>query len=566
MDQQKLAVLRHSTAHLLAHAVSELYPDTLLTIGPPTEQGFFYDFLPTKNFKEEDLALLESRMHEISVRNLKLEHKEIPKEKAREIFKGNPFKLELIDGIEGDTVGIASQGDFYDLCRGGHVDNTGEIKHFILTGISGSYWRADRSGQPLQRISGTSFFSERDLKDYIQLQEDLVKYDHRRLGKQLDLFSFHEEGPGFPFFHPKGKLIFNKLVSFVRSLLDKSGYQEISTPVVLSDELWQRSGHYAHYKENMYFTNIDERSFAIKPMNCPGAILLYKERPRSYRELPLRLSEFGLVHRHELSGVLHGLLRVRAFTQDDAHIFCTPDQIESEIADLLKLVLEVLRKFGFTDIQIALSTRPEKAMGDVALWNTAEAALKKALDGAKISYEINSGDGAFYGPKIDFRVKDSMGRLWQLSTIQLDFFQPENFDLAYINNEGKKDRPVIIHRAIYGSIERFMAILLEHHKGNLPFFIAPEQVRVISISDDQLEYAQQVCAKLTEAGVRAKIDESSDTLSAKIKVAQLAKVPWMLVLGKREMAENKVTLRHLDGKQESFTLDEIVEKAQLLNR
>ena len=565
MDQHKLAILRHSTAHLLAHAIKELFPDTLLTIGPPTETGFFYDILPKKNFKEDDLPIIEEKMREISARNLVLEHKEISKFQAQEIFKDNPFKLELIDGLEGNTVGLAKQGDFLDLCRGGHVANTGEIKHFKLTGISGSYWRANRDGQSLQRISGVSFYTKEDLDNYLKQQEDLVKYDHRRLGKQLDLFSFHEEGPGFPFFHPRGKIIFNKLVSYLRGLLEKSGYQEISTPIVLSDELWQRSGHYAHYKENMYFTNIDERSFAIKPMNCPGAIMLYSERPRSYRELPLRLSEFGLVHRHELSGVLNGLLRVRAFTQDDAHIFCMPSQIESEIKSLLELVIHVLRKFGFDDIQIALSTRPAKAMGETSLWNTAENALKKALESSDVKYDLNEGDGAFYGPKIDFRVKDSLGRLWQLSTIQLDFFQPENFDLSFINSDGKKERPVIIHRALYGSIERFIAILLEHHKGNLPFFIAPEQIRVIAISNEQIDYAKNLNNLLIEAGIRSRLDDHSDTLSGKIKVAQLAKIPWMAVLGKKEVADNLVTLRYLDGKQESMAVVDFVKKAQALN-
>ena len=565
MNQQKLAILRHSTAHLLAQAVLELYPDTILTIGPPTENGFFYDFLPKINFKEEDLVSIEAKMHEIAERNLSLDHQNIPKEVAKNIFKDNKFKLELIDNIDADTVGLATQGNFSDLCRGGHVNNTNELKHFILTNISGSYWRADRNGQPLQRISGTAFFTKQELEDYIKNQEDLIKYDHRKLGKQLDLFSFHEEGPGFPFFHSKGKIIFNKLISYIRSLLDEAQYQEISTPIILSDELWQCSGHYAHYKENMYFTFIDERSFAIKPMNCPGAILLYKEKPHSYRELPLRLSEFGLVHRHELSGVLNGLLRVRAFTQDDAHIFCMTSQIESEISDLLKLVIKVLNTFGFEQIQIALSTKPAKAMGSKELWDNAESALKNALDNSKLKYEVNAADGAFYGPKIDFKVKDSLGRLWQLSTIQLDFFQPDNFDLSYINNEGKKDRPVIIHRAIYGSIERFIGILLEHHKGALPFFISPEQIRIIPISKDQLEYSQLIFAKLKKDKLRTTIDDSTDSLSAKIKVAQLSKIPWMVVLGKKEMLEEKVTLRYLDGNQESIALNDFIIKANILN-
>lgn len=563
---QDLEKLRHSTAHLLAHAVSELFPDTLLTIGPPTAEGFFYDFLPTRNFRDEDLPPLEAKMHEISKRALPLTHTQMPKDEARKLFANNPFKLELIDMIPDATVGIARQGNFVDLCKGGHVENTKEIKHFKLLNISGSYWRANRDGQALQRITGTAFFTEQDFKEYEQRIEDALRYDHRRLGKELDLFSFHDEGAGFPFFHPKGKRIINTLTSSLRTKLLRDGYQEISTPIMLNEELWKRSGHYTHYKENMYFCNKDEIGYAIKPMNCPGAILIYKERPRSYRELPLRLAEFGLVHRYELSGALHGLFRVRAFTQDDAHIFCTPDQIEQEVLSMVKLTYEVFNQFNFKRVIVQLSTRPEKSMGSDELWNVATEALKKALAKANIPYTINEGDGAFYGPKIDFSIEDTMDRTWQCGTIQVDFFQPENFDLSYVTSEGTKARPVMAHRTIYGSFERFFGILLEHYRGNLPFWLAPVQVKVLTITDEQKEYARNLAKTLEGAGIRTEIDESSDPISGQIKSAQLQRVPWMLVLGKKEVANNTVTLRYVDGKQEfGLTLEQILEKAKELS-
>lgn len=422
MNEKDLSVLRHSAAHLLAHAIKELFPATILTIGPATKEGFFYDFLPEKNFKDEDLVRIEERMHELSRKNIPLTHKQISKDVAREMYKNNPFKLELINDIPGDTVGLAEQGDFYDLCRGGHVDSTGEIKYFKLLFISGSYWRADKSNQPLQRITGTAFFTQEELDAFLQQREDAIQFDHRRLGKELDLFSFHEEGVGFPFFHPHGTIILNAMKNHLRKYLIKAKYQEISTPIMLSDELWQRSGHYQHYKDNMYFCTIDERSYAIKPMNCPGAILVYKERPHSYRELPLRLTEFGLVHRHELSGVLSGLFRVRAFTQDDAHIFCTKDQMEQEIIDFIALNDQVLKPFGFDKIIIGVSTKPAKAMGSDELWNVAIEGLKNALDKAGKTYTIYEGEGAFYGPKIEFGIEDSLKRVWQCGTIQVDFF------------------------------------------------------------------------------------------------------------------------------------------------
>jgi len=563
-DNNQLSILRHSAAHLLAHAIFELFPETKLTIGPATADGFFYDFLPVgRNLREEDLVAVQARMHEIATRDLPLTHEQMPKKEARELYRDNPFKLELIEGIPGDTVGIARQGNFYDLCRGGHVHATGEIKHFKLFDISGSYWRADRSNQALQRIRGTAFWTEKELIDTLQRHEDALKYDHRRLGRQLDLFSFHDEGPGFPFYHAKGKIVFNLLLDTLRPYLTQAGYQEIATPIMLNSELWKQSGHYAHYKNNMYFCSIDDESFAIRPMNCPGSIVVYKERPRSYRELPLRLAEFGLVHRYELSGVLHGLFRARSFTVDDGHIYCMPSQIEDEVLTTIRMIYSILEKFRFSTIKVGLSTRPENSMGSIELWDRATNALHNALKRADITYEVYEGEGAFYGPKIEFGILDSMERSWQCGTVQIDFFQPENFDLSFIASNGQKERPVMIHRAIYGSIERFFGILLEHFKGKLPFWIAPVQMRILPISDDQQPYAQQVMQQLKDAGVRAEIDMSSDTLSAKVKVAQLAYIPWMLVVGAKEVASNTVTIRYHNGKQENgVPLADLIAKAR----
>lgn len=563
---EALKTLRHSAAHLIAQAVMQLWPKTKLTIGPATEDGFFYDFLPERNFKEEDLPIIAERMKLLAEKDYPITHRQISKDEARTIYKDNPFKLELIDAIPGDTVGFAEQGDFADLCRGDHVASTGLLKHFKLLSMAGSYWRADRKNQALQRIYGTAFFTEQELKEYEQQQEELAKYDHRKLGKQLDLFSFHDEGPGFPFFHPKGQAVINVMTAYMRKLLDKYDYQEISTPVMLDEKLWHQSGHWAYYKDNMYTSVIDERTFAIKPMNCPGSILVYSERPHSYRELPMRLAEFGLDHRHELSGVLHGLFRVRAFTQDDAHIYCTPEQIEEELLKMIQMTYEVYKKFGFDSVKVAVATRAAKSMGSDEQWNIATQALKNALEKAGISYEIAEGDGAFYGPKIEFQILDSMKRSWQCGTIQIDFNQPENFDLTYVTSQGTKARPVMIHRAIYGSRERFFAIMLEHHKGLLPFWLAPVQVRILTITDDQKEYAQNILQQLKKAGIRAEMDHSSDQISAKIKSAQLDKLPWMLVIGKKEVEQNTITLRYFDGKQEfGVTLDKLLEKANAAN-
>lgn len=563
MSQKDLSVLRHSAAHLLAQAVKQLFPKTILTIGPATKEGFFYDFLPEKNFKDEDLVLIEQRMHELSRQNIPLTHEQVLKDVARDMYKDNKFKLELINDIPGDTVGIAQQAEFYDLCRGGHVVSTGDIKFFKLLHISGSYWRADKEKDQLQRITGTAFFSQEDLDAFIKQREDAIQFDHRRLGKELDLFSFHDEGVGFPFFHPRGMIVLNTLIAHLRKLLRKAKYQEISTPTMLSDELWRRSGHYQHYKDNMYFSIIDEKSYALKPMNCPGSILVYKNSPHSYRELPLRLAELGHVHRHELSGVLNGLFRVRAFTQDDAHIFCTKDQIEQEVTDFIVLVDKVLQPFGFSNITIGVSTKPAKAMGSDELWDVAINALKNALDKAGKSYTIYEGEGAFYGPKIEFGIEDSMQRVWQCGTMQIDFFQPENFDLTYVTSEGVKERPVMLHRAIYGSFERFFGIILEHFKGKLPFWLSPVQVKILTITDEQKAYAQEIADALSECDIRVEIDMSSDQISGQIKRAQLERVPWMLVLGKKELENKTITLRDLDGKQEfGLKLEDILARAK----
>jgi threonyl-tRNA synthetase len=566
-EQKDLNVLRHSAAHLMAHAIKQLYPQTLLTLGPATEDGFFYDMLPITNFKEEDLPRIEERMRELAKNNLSITHREISKAEAQKLFAGNQFKEELIRNIPDETVGLSEQGDFYDLCKGGHVKSTGEIRYFKLMGISGAYWRADRNGTALQRISGVVFHTQKDLDTYLQRLEDLKQYDHRKLGKQLGLFSFHEEGPGLPFFLPKGKIVFNILENYMRLLLSKYNYDEVSTPTILNEDLWKQSGHYYNYKENMYFTEpIEGKQFAIKPMNCPGGILIYKERPHSYRELPIKMGEFGKVHRHELSGVLNGLFRVRAFTQDDAHIFCTKDQLEEQVIECITIVREILSTFGLTTTRVCLSTRPKKSMGTDEMWNDAEEGLKGALNASGLKYEVLAGDGAFYGPKIDFRFNDAMGREWQCGTIQVDFNNPENFDMTYINFEGKKERPVMIHRAILGSFERFFGILLEHYKGNLPFWLVPVQARVMTITDKQLEYGQQVLTTLKKAGIRAELDNSGDQISAKIKTAQLEKIPWMIVLGPKEQEQGTITIRNRDGSQEqNIALDLAIEKALKLN-
>jgi len=558
--------LRHSAAHLLAQAIIELAPDAKLTIGPVTENGFFYDVLPVTNFKQDDLQRIEKKMRHIAKQNCKITGKQLPKDEARKLFEGNQFKLELIDKVPDDTVGVYWQGDFYDLCRGGHLESMGQVKHFKLTSISGSYWRADRDGIALQRISGIAFETREELDGYLKRLEDAKLYDHRRLGKQLDMFSFNDITPGIPFFHHKGLIVYNKLINFKRSLI-KDDYQEIRTPMIMHESLWRTSGHYDYYKENMYFSQVDDQSYCIRPMNCPGAILVYKERPRSYRELPLRMAEFGYDHRYELSGVLHGLFRVRAFTQDDAHNFCTLDQLESEIVNLLGLAKTMYDAFSFTDVEFAVSTRPEKYMGAPDDWEKATAALINALDTQKIKHKIQEGEGAFYGPKIEIKIHDTMGREWQCGTIQVDFNQPENFDITYVASDQSRKRPIMIHHAMYGSVERFLGILLEHFKGRLPFWISPVQARVLTITDDQNDYADSIVSALKSHDLRAERDVSGDKISAKIRRAQLDKLPWMLVIGKKEHEQKTITLRLADGKQQfGLSLEDVLKMADDQNR
>lgn len=562
-----LEILRHSVAHLAAQALLELHPDAKLTIGPATKTGFFYDFQPKTSLKESDLEKISERMKELADQDIPFTHEQISKEKARELYKDNPFKLELIENLPGDSVGLARQGNFYDLCRGGHVDSTNKLKHFILTGLSGSYWRADRSKARLQRITGTAFPTSKELRMHLRKVQDAAKYDHRKLGKEMDLFSFHQEGAGFPFYHAKGTQIFNGLKNYMRTIWKKNNYKEIITPAMMDAELWKQSGHYDHYKDNMYFCDVEDRDYAIKPMNCPGAILTFKERPHSFRELPLKLSEFGHVHRFELSGVLHGLFRVRAFTIDDSHIFCTPEQLESEILNSIQIIDETFKKFNFTDVTYAVSTRPEDSMGTAELWETATNALTSTLTKAGKKYVLQEGEGAFYGPKIEVTIKDSMDREWQCSTIQIDFFQPQNFDISYIASGGEKKQPVMIHQAIFGSLERFLGIIIEHLKGHMPFWLSPLQVKVLPITNDHTEYAKSIFDKLEECGIRAQLDENQEPLSAKIKVAQLEKTPWMLVVGDKEVEQKTVTLRHVTGKQEfGLSVEDILKRAQELNQ
>ncbi len=563
--EHELERIRHSTAHLLAHALSQLYPGTLFTIGPATESGFFYDFLPRTNLREEDLPAIEKRMLELVKKNYPILFKTVSRDEARTLFKDNPFKLELIEQIEESEVGISTQGEFYDLCRGGHEASTGTLGNFKLITVSGCYWRGDKENEQLQRISGVAFATAEELATFVKQRAEALEYDHRKIGEEMDLFSLQPEGVGFPFFHPKGLLVINQLKSFMRSLLEENGYQEIETPTLLSADLWRRSGHSSFYRDSMYFVAIDDEEYAIKPMSCPGAFLIYKNRPRSYRELPMRLSEFGHVHRRELSGVLHGLMRVRAFTQDDAHIMCTLDQMEAEIINVLKMIFAMLVKTGFENIKIAIATRPDNAMGDPAVWDRATEVLRQAVEKSGHTFYIKEGEGAFYGPKIEVGISDLMGRQWQCSTIQVDFLQPENFDLTYTASSGQKERVVVIHHAIYGSLERFFGILLEHYKGKLPFWLAPLQARLLTITDAERPYAQAIMDTLKKAGVRVDMDQSTDPLAGKIKAAQLERIPWMIVIGKKEAAAQTVTLRLVDGTQEfGVTVDELVRRAKSL--
>jgi threonyl-tRNA synthetase len=558
-----LDVLRHSTAHLMAQAVQSLFPGTQVTIGPTIENGFYYDFKRDQSFLPEDLEQIEKRMQELAKANLRVTREEMPRAQAIELFRkmGESYKVEIIEGITEDTVSLYRQGDWVDLCRGPHVASTGQIKAFKLTGVAGAYWRGDEKNEMLQRIYGTSWPTKEALNEHLRLLEEAKKRDHRRLGRELDLFSFHAVAPGSPFFHPKGTVVYNELIAFIRRLYSRYGYEEVITPQILDVELWRRSGHYDHYRENMYFTQVEEREFGVKPMNCPGHTFIYASKKRSYRDLPLRIADFGRLHRFERSGVTAGLTRVRSFSQDDAHIFCAPDQIESEIASLIKMLREVYRTFQFGDMQVKLSTRPKDFIGKAEIWEKAEAALGRALETEGIVFQISPGDGAFYGPKIDFVVLDALKRGWQLATMQLDFFLPERFELVYTTPAGSEERPVMIHRALLGSIERFMGILIEHCAGAFPLWLAPVQVRVLTVTDDQRDYAAKVTEALRESGWRAELDDRNEKLGYKIREAQLAKIPYAVVIGDKEVGAGTVAPRRRGGENlPPMALDAFIER------
>ena len=546
--KDELRAIRHTASHVLAQAVKRLYPETKLAIGPAIDDGFYYDFDREGGFTPDDQEKLEAAMKKIVKENLALKPFVLPRDEAIKFMqeKGEPYKVELIEDLpEGETISFYQQGDFVDLCAGPHILYTKGIKAFKLTSIAGAYWRGSEKNKMLTRIYGTAFAKKEDLEAYLTMMEEAKKRDHRKLGKELGLFMFAEEGPGFPFFLPKGMTLKNTLIDYWREIHLREGYQEVSTPVILSRKLWETSGHWDHYKENMYTTVIDDEDYAIKPMNCPGGMLVYKSQPRSYRDLPLRVGELGLVHRHEKSGQLHGLMRVRCFTQDDAHIFMTQDQITDEIKGVTRLINEVYSQFGF-DYFVELSTRPEDSMGSDEDWEMATNGLRNALDEMGLKYIVNEGDGAFYGPKIDFHLRDSIGRTWQCGTIQLDFQLPQRFEAEYVAEDGTKKRPIMIHRVCFGSIERFIGILIEHFAGKFPVWLAPVQVKVIPVSEKSMEYAQGVYDQLKAAGIRTELDRKDEKVGYKIRQAQLEKVPFMLVLGEKEAAEGKITVRSRD--------------------
>lgn len=560
-DVEGKDVFRHTSAHMLAQAIKRLYPEAKFAIGPSIENGFYYDIDLEERLTMEDLAKLEAEMKKIAKEDLKVERYELPKEEALKWAKenGEIYKEELINELpEGEIISFYKQGDFTDLCRGPHLPSTKKVKAVKLLSVAGAYWRGDEKNKMLQRIYGISFEKNKDLEEYLHLLEEAKKRDHRKLGKELELFFIPEEGPGFPLFLPKGMELKNALLKYWRELHREDGYYEIETPIILSRHLWETSGHWYHYKENMYTVKIDEQDFAIKPMNCPGSMLYYQSKPHSYRDFPMRVAELGRVHRHELSGALHGLMRVRAFTQDDAHIFMLPEQIKDEIKGVVKLIDRVYKTFGF-EYHLELSTRPEDSMGTDEEWETAENGLKEALEELNLPYILNEGDGAFYGPKIDFHLKDCLGRTWQCGTIQLDMQLPQRFDISYVGQDGEKHRPVMIHRVALGSIERFIGILIEQYAGKFPVWLAPTQVKILPISDKYMDYANEVKKALFDAGVRVEMDDRAEKIGFKIREAQLQKVPYMLVVGEKEAAENQVAVRSRDkGEMGSMDLNEFV--------
>ncbi|CAB1251804.1 threonine--tRNA ligase [Clostridium sp. MT-14] len=562
-DEDGKKILRHTVSHILAQAIKRLYPDVKLAIGPAIDSGFYYDVDADFSFTPELLVKIENEMNKIVKEDIKLERFELPRAEAIKFMEDRkePYKVELIKDLpEGEVISFYRQGDFVDLCAGPHLPSTGKAKAIKLLSIAGAYWRGDEKNKMLQRIYGTAFEKKSDLENYLKMMEEAKKRDHRKLGKELDLFSMHEEGPGFPFFHPKGMIIRNELQNFWREMHRKADYDEIMTPILLNEGLWHQSGHWDHYKENMYFTKIDGENYAIKPMNCPGSILVYKSDIRSYRDLPKRYGEMGIVHRHEKSGALHGLMRVRCFTQDDAHIFVAREDITHEITQVIKLIDDFYKVFGF-EYFVELSTRPENSMGSEEEWEAATEGLKTALKVSGLDYKINEGDGAFYGPKIDFHLKDCIGRTWQCGTVQLDFQMPEKFDLTYIGADGEKHRPVMVHRTIFGSIERFIGILIEQYAGAFPAWLAPVQVEVMDITDNQKEYAEEVIKRLKDQDIRVEADVRNEKIGYKIREAQMQKVPYMIILGDKEVKEQNISVRNRkDGDLGAMSLDDFISK------
>ena len=553
-DAEGLEVMRHSCAHIMAEAICMIWPDARLVYGPTVEDGFYYDIDLDEPVRPEDFQRIEEKMREIIKADKPFIRREMPRSEALAKLAGDKYKTDNINRAEGDVISFYSHGDgFEDLCRGPHLPGTGRAGSFKIMSVAGAYWHGDPTQKMLQRVYGTAWASKKNLDDYLQRLDQAKKRDHRLLGRQLGLFSFHEEGPGFAFIHPKGMIIWNAIVEFWRGLHEKYGYEEIQTPIILNEELWHKSGHWDNYKENMYFTTFDNATYAIKPMNCPGGCLVYKSSQHSYREFPMRVAELGLVHRHEASGVMHGLFRVRQFTQDDAHIFCTPEQIESEIIGVIELTFETYKAFGFKDFRIELSTMPEKHIGSDEIWDISTNALKGALAKKEIEYKINEGDGAFYGPKIDFHVRDCLKRSWQLGTIQLDFSMPQRFGLVYTDKDNTEKTPVMIHRAVLGSFERFIGILIEHYAGAMPLWLSPEQVRVLPISEKSNDYAETVYRRLKDARLRCRLDLSDEKIGAKIAKAHGERLPYMLVVGPQEAQSNTVNVR-IRGEKETKTI------------
>ncbi|XRD26731.1 threonine--tRNA ligase [Lysinibacillus fusiformis] len=560
-SKEGIEVIRHSTTHLLAQAVKRLYPHAQFGVGPVIENGFYYDIDIADTLTPSDLQQIEKTMKQIVRENVQIKRREVSRNEAKELFTHDALKLELLESIPADeTVTIYEQGEFYDLCRGSHVPSTGKLQHFQLMHVSGAYWRGNSDNQMLQRIYGVAFATKEELQQYFVFLDEAEKRNHRKLGKELSLFMFSEEAPGMPFYLANGQILRNELESYLRNLQAKYDYREVRTPLMMNQRLWEQSGHWDHYKDNMYFTQVDDQSFALKPMNCPGHMLIFKNNLHSYRDLPIRMAEFDQVHRHEFSGALNGLLRVRSFCQDDAHIFATPQQIEDEIALALKIIDEVYNVFGF-QYSVELSTRPDDYMGELSLWDQAEEALKNVLKNLGIDYTINEGDGAFYGPKIDIHIKDAIQRSHQCATVQLDFQLPEKFDLTYINEHNEKVRPVVIHRAVFGSIDRFLGILIEHFGGAFPIWLAPQQVQVIAVADAHQDYAKQVVKALQHEQIRVKLDDRQEKLGKKIREAQLHKIPYILVIGDRETAHQNVSVRR-HGQQATveYSVPQLIEE------